>query len=63
MVAMTQEDAFLKAILEDPNDDTPRLVYADWLEERGESHARTIRDYRELFRLLASSPPLWKGRV
>lgn len=26
---------FLWAILEDPFDDTPRLVYADWLEEYG----------------------------
>ena len=29
-------DAFLRAILDAPDDDTPRLVYADWLEERGE---------------------------
>ncbi len=32
---MTQEDAFLAAILAEPRDDTPRLVFADWLEERG----------------------------
>jgi uncharacterized protein (TIGR02996 family) len=29
------DDAFLQAILANPDDDTPRLVYADWLEERG----------------------------
>ncbi len=28
---------FLKAICEYPDDDAPRLVYADWLEERGEA--------------------------
>jgi uncharacterized protein (TIGR02996 family) len=29
------DHAFLQAICENPADDTPRLVYADWLEERG----------------------------
>jgi uncharacterized protein (TIGR02996 family) len=24
---------FIQAILADPDDDAPRLVYADWLEE------------------------------
>jgi uncharacterized protein (TIGR02996 family) len=28
---------FLEAILENPDDDTARLVYADWLEEHGDS--------------------------
>jgi uncharacterized protein (TIGR02996 family) len=32
----SDEQAFLKAILEAPDDDTPRLVFADWLDERGE---------------------------
>ncbi len=30
---MTDEDALLAAILADPEDDTPRLVFADWLDE------------------------------
>lgn len=30
-----QEQAFLSAICAEPADDSPRLVYADWLEERG----------------------------
>jgi uncharacterized protein (TIGR02996 family) len=30
------EPAFLEDILDHPDDDTPRLVYADWLEDRGE---------------------------
>ena len=32
---MTHADAFLQDILENPEDDTPRLIYADWLEARG----------------------------
>jgi uncharacterized protein (TIGR02996 family) len=34
--AEQEQAAFLAAILAAPEDDTPRLVYADWLEEHGE---------------------------
>lgn len=34
---MPPEDAFLRAILADPDDDAPRLIYADWLDENGDS--------------------------
>ncbi len=30
---MTDGDALRRAVLADPDDDTPRLVYADWLDE------------------------------
>jgi uncharacterized protein (TIGR02996 family) len=33
---MTENDAFLADICEHPDDDAPRLVYADWLEEHGD---------------------------
>ena len=33
---MTEEWAFLKSILEQPDDDARKLVYADWLEDHGE---------------------------
>ena len=33
---MTDRDALLAAITADPDDDTPRLVYADWLDEHDE---------------------------
>lgn len=33
---MDEKTALLRAILENPDDDTVRLVYADFLEERGE---------------------------
>lgn len=37
--------SFIRAICENPADDTSRLVFADWLEERGElSQAHYIRD-------------------
>src|SRR5262249_53214424 len=34
--AMSQYAAFLAAIRENPDDDTPRLAFADWLAENGE---------------------------
>ena len=37
-------DALLRAICLNPDDDAPRLIYADWLEENGsESEAEQIR--------------------
>ncbi|HVK12625.1 MAG TPA: TIGR02996 domain-containing protein [Gemmataceae bacterium] len=43
IVRMTDGDAFRRAIIEAPWDDAPRLVYADWLEERGDPRAEFIR--------------------
>jgi uncharacterized protein (TIGR02996 family) len=41
---MTQDEAFLQAIIESPEDDAPRLIYADWLEEHGDiDRAELIR--------------------
>ncbi|HEY7311545.1 MAG TPA: TIGR02996 domain-containing protein [Gemmataceae bacterium] len=49
---MHSREAFLQAIVEDPDDDTPRLIYADWLEEHGDVHrAEFIRVQCELARL------------
>ena len=33
---MTDRDALLRAICDNPEDDAPRLVYADWLDENGD---------------------------
>jgi uncharacterized protein (TIGR02996 family) len=33
---LTHDDAFLASIIENADDDAPRLVYADWLEEHGQ---------------------------
>ncbi|MCE9566412.1 MAG: TIGR02996 domain-containing protein [Planctomycetes bacterium] len=41
---MTEQDALLEAIFAAPAEDTPRLVYADWLDEHGEGvYAEFIR--------------------
>jgi uncharacterized protein (TIGR02996 family) len=41
---MTDGDALYRAIVARPEDDTPRLVYADWLDENGhEEEAEFIR--------------------
>src|SRR5262245_43277645 len=40
---MSDEEALLRAIREDRNDDTIRQVYADWLEERGDPRAEFLR--------------------
>jgi len=34
---------FLRAIADAPDDDTPRLVYADWLDEHGAADADRVR--------------------
>ena len=41
---MAEREALTAAVLADPDDDLPRLVFADWLDERGEAaRARFIR--------------------
>jgi uncharacterized protein (TIGR02996 family) len=53
----TDRDALLAAIRADPDDDTPRLVFADWLEEHGEADfARFIRLEIERDRLPRDDP-------
>ena len=48
--------AFLDAIKEAPEDDMPRLVFADWLEERGSPRGEFIRVQVELARLADVDP-------
>jgi uncharacterized protein (TIGR02996 family) len=49
---MSEEDALLAAIYANHDDDTPRLVYADWLDEHGQhERAELIRLPFELGRL------------
>jgi uncharacterized protein (TIGR02996 family) len=40
---MTEERAFLTAIMERPDDDAVKLVYADWLHEQGDLRAEYLR--------------------
>jgi uncharacterized protein (TIGR02996 family) len=40
---MSDEAGFLRAIQESPEDDDARLVYADWLEDRGDVRGEYLR--------------------
>jgi uncharacterized protein (TIGR02996 family) len=40
---MTNDDAFIAAIASAPGDPSAELVYADWLEERGDAGAAALR--------------------
>jgi uncharacterized protein (TIGR02996 family) len=40
---MDQEQAFLRAMLEDPRDLALRLIFADWLEEQGDPRGDLLR--------------------
>src|SRR4051794_33213202 len=54
---MTEHEAFLQAILEAPEDDAPRLIYADWLDDHGDAErADFIRTQVFRARLPADDP-------
>ncbi len=40
---MTHEEAFIRTICESPDDDSLRLIFADWLEEQGSPRGEFIR--------------------
>jgi uncharacterized protein (TIGR02996 family) len=40
---MNHDEAFLQAIIENPDDESLRLIYADWLEERGDLRGEFLR--------------------
>jgi uncharacterized protein (TIGR02996 family) len=54
---MGDEWAFLQAVLEAPADDVSRLVYADWLQERGDPRADFLRLECEVTGRLPAAPP------
>ncbi len=45
---MSDEAAFLAGIRAEPKDDLRRLVYADWLDERGDDESRLKAEYLRL---------------
>ena len=47
---MTDREALYRAILENPDDDTLRLIYADALEEEGDSQ-RAFENLGEIVKL------------
>lgn len=56
---MTDEAAFLAAVAERPGDPTPRLVYADWLDDRGDPRAELVRIEEEMRTLPADADRYW----
>jgi uncharacterized protein (TIGR02996 family) len=54
------EAAFLQAIRQEFDDAAPRLVYADWLEERGEAARAEFLRLQERLRTLKPSDPRHK---
>lgn len=53
---MNDRPAFLRAILENPDDDAPRLVFADWLDERQDPRGQFIRVQCALARIECEVP-------
>jgi uncharacterized protein (TIGR02996 family) len=53
---MNQEEALLRDILENPDDDAPRLLYADWLDVRGNPRGEFIRVQCDLARMQNDDP-------
>ncbi|MBO0698035.1 MAG: TIGR02996 domain-containing protein [Zavarzinella sp.] len=51
-----EEAAFLDRVSADPDDDAPRLIFADWLDERGDPRGEFIRVQVALARLPAGEP-------
>lgn len=57
-------DALFRAVCENPADETPRLVYADWLEENGHAErAEFIRLQCEKWNLCPAYPDVTAART
>ena len=52
------EQGFLQAIVHEPDDDTHRLVYADWLDDHGDPRGEFIRAQVDLAQNTTDSPRL-----
>src|SRR5687767_8653404 len=63
---MSLQDGFLADIIEHPEDDTPRLVFADWLEDQGEPAGLDLAEFIRLQITLEEprdeGPALWAMR-
>src|SRR5688572_7884063 len=52
---MSPEDSFIRAVCEAPDDDLPRLAFADWLDENGDpARAEFIRSSIRLHHIATS---------
>ncbi len=53
---MTHADAFLRDIIAHPDDDAPRLIFADWLEEQGDPSSIARAEFIRVQCALAAGP-------
>ena len=54
---MTADDeAFVRRIVDSPGDDLPRLIYADWLDDRGDPRGTYLRAEVEWARTVWAAP-------
>jgi uncharacterized protein (TIGR02996 family) len=70
---MTEDEAFIRAIVDNRGDETSRLVYADWLDDRDDPRgpylraeaewARTGKKEKALRELAKALDPVWVARV
>jgi uncharacterized protein (TIGR02996 family) len=62
---MTRADAFLQDILAHPDDDAPRLIFADWLEEQGDAASVARAEFIRVQRALAAGDltPQWRNKL
>jgi uncharacterized protein (TIGR02996 family) len=76
---VTDDEGFIRAVVDSPGDDTPRLVYADWLDDRADPRGPYLRaemewakpwrsgerpaDSPELWELARGLDPVWVARV
>jgi uncharacterized protein (TIGR02996 family) len=69
---MSEDEAFIRAIVDSPGDETPRLVYADWLDERDDPRGAYLRAEQDAYRtgqiakvlhLAVGLDPVWVARV
>src|SRR6476619_528897 len=69
---MSEDEAFIRAIVDSPGDDLPRLVYADWLDDRDDPRGAYLRaerkavvtgDVARLRQLAMELYPVWVARV
>lgn len=69
---MSEDEAFIRAIVDTPGDDLPRLVYADWLDDRDDPRGPYLRaeaewvetgDIERVRRLAVDLDSVWMARV
>jgi uncharacterized protein (TIGR02996 family) len=61
---MIDNDPFLPALLEEPDNDTLRLIYADWLDDQGQARGEFIRIQCAKAKAADDDPclPIWEAR-